>query len=137
MPHHVRMTRHRQRLHRELATLGSDAPQVIAMRMGRLWMSGLQPMARAADRREWQRMQQEKLDAWQAGSRAMGREAMRIQQRWIGQWMQLAMQPWRWPGQDWMSMAQRDAENLLASGLAPARRRVEANARRLRRAPLR
>lgn len=123
-PHH---------LHRELIDIGQAAPQVMAMRMLRLWMAG--PAPGAADRREWQRMHQEKFDAWQEGGWALGEAAARIQQRMWSEWTHAAFQPWRWPvmGQDWWQDASRDGEHLLASALAPTRRRVVANARRLKR----
>lgn len=129
---HVRMKKPRN-VQRALIDIGQAAPQVMAMRMMRLCMAG--PNPDAADRCEWQRMHEEKVEAWQEGGWAMGEAAARIQQRMWSEWSRVALEPWRWPamGQGWMLAASRDGETLLASALAPARRRVVANARRLKR----
>ncbi len=126
------MTRARQQLNREIATLAVAAPQVVAMRLGRMWLAGAQPSA--DDRREWQRMQQEKIDAFAEGWQAMGSLAWNMQQAAFATWMRSWMTPWRMAdtGQV-LAQWQRDAERLLATGLAPARRRTVANARRLQR----
>ena len=117
----------------ELATLGIVAPQVMALRGARMARALAGPSGE--DQREWQRMHAEKVDAANEALWAMQMAWWRQQQRWAGEWVQAWMQPWRWAStmQQWQARLPADLEALAAQGLAPARRRVEANARRLSR----
>jgi hypothetical protein len=121
------------------------APQVIAMRSARMLADGFAP--RAGTRREIARMVNEKTAA--AGESATGMAF----QLWRTNW-ELALMParlwWRawsgatrWtpfaPAGDLLAMATAPqrlataASRIVPSGLAPVRRRVTANAKRLRR----
>lgn len=126
---------HRRRnsaLQRELTQLSLAAPMVIATRTLRMWNGLLVPAA--ADNAEMRRMVSEKVDAARDGSIAMMAEFWRMQ--W--QWWALCMQPWQW-SKAMLDAPQRLSDTqaqLLARGLAPSRRRVNANVRRLRRKPL-
>lgn len=121
------------------AQIWVDAPQVIWMRSARAGMDGFAP--RADTRRELARMVHEKTAA--AGESAT---AMALQM-WRTNW-ELALMPmrlwwdmWagatRWPAFGPGTVASKQlvaaASRIVPSGLAPVRRRVTANAKRLRR----
>lgn len=126
------MARHRTSLGGELAGLGA-APEVIGRRGLRL--AGLAASGSPAFMREWQRMHMEKAEAVLEGQWAMGWEALRLQQRWGTAVLAAWLQPWNLSGAlgDIVGGIPRDAEAVLASAVAPARRKVQANRRRLRR----
>ena len=121
------------------AQIWMGAPQVILMRSARVGMDGFAP--RADTRRELARMVHEKTAA--AGESAT---AVAVQ-LWKTNW-ELAMMPLRWWWGMWAGAARRSAfgpvpaaskqlaaaaSRIVPSGLAPVRRRVTANAKRLRR----
>src|ERR1700754_1451937 len=84
--------RHATSLGLRSAELGFAAPQVIAIRLGRMMMAGAQPSA--ADQAEFQRMFAEKASAfWRAGL-AMSQQAFSVQQA-MGWTMLRSM--WGWP----------------------------------------
>lgn len=125
------MTRKRtssSRLARHAVEIVVAAPQVIAVRTARMVRAGAAPTAR--DRREFERMHKEKIDAFADGWRAMWGEALRIQQRsaisLMGAWWKPASTAARVPAQ-WS----RDALAILCEGIAPVRNRAVANAKRL------
>jgi hypothetical protein len=115
----------------DAAKIWFTAPQVIALRSARMLAGGLAP--RADDRRELARMVNEKTAA--AGESAT---AMAVQV-WRTNW-ELALLPLRlWSGM-WTGVGRTTpfaavtaASKIAQSGLAPVRRRVTANAKRLRR----
>ena len=107
------------------------APQVISLRSARIFASGLAP--RAEDRREFARMVNEKTAAAGESATAMAVQAWRTNR-------ELALLPLRlWWGM-WTGVARATpfaaataASSIAQSGLGPVRRRVTANAKRLRR----
>lgn len=106
-------------------------PHVIALRTARIAAGGIAPPA--ADRRELARMMGEKTAA--AGASAVGMTL----QLWRSGW-ELALAPARWWWQAWTNAASlaratpaAAAVKIVESGLAPVRRRVRANAKRLTR----
>jgi hypothetical protein len=121
------------------AQIWMDAPQVILMRSARVGMDGFAP--RADTRRELARMVHEKTAA--AGESAT---AVALQM-WRTNW-ELALMPMRLWWSMWAGPARSSpfgpvpaasnqllaaASKIVPSGLAPVRRRVTANAKRLRR----
>ena len=121
------------------AEIWTAAPQVILMRSASVGMDGFAP--RADTRRELARMVHEKTAAAGESATAI------VLQMWRTNW-ELALMPMRlwwglWAGAAWWSplgpvpAASRQlvaaAAKIVPSGLAPVRRRVTANAKRLRR----
>ncbi len=114
----------------DLAELAVAAPQVIGHRMQRMMAAGSAPTAQ--DRREMQRMGNEKVQAFAESWTAMSLQTVAAQQ-------QMALSLWRaWfspvtsasaqrLGQQW----QRAALGVASKGLEPVHRRAVANARRL------
>lgn len=115
----------------DAAKIWFAAPQVIALRSARILAGGLAP--RADDRRELARMVNEKTAAAGESATAMAVQA------WRTSW-ELSLLPLRlWWGM-WTGGARATpfaaataASRIAQSGLAPVRRRVTANAKRLRR----
>ncbi|MDH5824074.1 hypothetical protein QFW77_13910 [Luteimonas sp. RD2P54] len=126
--------RHRSTLH-QLTALSLVAPGVAATRL--LDMATTLGPPTAAQLREHGRMGIEKLAATQEGWFAMGTTLLQIQLRLAGQAMRSAWTPW-WPAGGSTAyrphQALRDADAVLAAGLAPVSRTVAANARRQKRA---
>jgi hypothetical protein len=118
------------------------APQVIALRSARMFAAGLAP--RADDRREFSRMVSEKPAAAFESALAVGMQLWRTNLELAATPMRLWWGVWTGAGR-WTPLAPRAlrrqlaaaAPRLAASGLAPVRRRVTANAKRLRRRKLR
>jgi hypothetical protein len=113
------------------AQMWLTVPQVIALRSARMATGGFAPGA--ADRRELARMVAEKTAA--TGESMIGMTL----QLWRSSW-ELALAPARWWWRAWMSAASlarttpaAAAARIVDSGLAPVRRRVRANAKRLTR----
>jgi hypothetical protein len=126
---------------RRRSSLASDshalllaAPEVVAHRVLRMWLSGGTPPPR--DRAEFRRMSTEKVaafyESWNAMFLEMCRANVRLAQVSIG-----------WPWSRAMSrqaparlsiQGGRAVGAVLGAGLAPIRRRAVANAKRLRRA---
>jgi hypothetical protein len=115
------------------------APQVIALRSARVLADGFAP--RADTRRELARMVQEKTAAAGESATAI------VLQMWRTNW-ELALTPMRLWWSMWAGAARSSpfgpvpaasrqlvaaASKIVPSGLAPVRRRVTANAKRLRR----
>ena len=115
------------------------APQVIALRSARVLADGFAP--RADTRRELARMVQEKTAATGESATAL------VLQMWRTNW-ELALTPMRLWWSMWAGVARSSpfgpvpaaskqlvaaASKIVPSGLAPVRRRVTANAKRLRR----
>lgn len=103
-------------------------PQVVAHRLARLALAGATPDAR--DRREFTRMGAEKVAAFQQSWWQMGVAALAAQQR-----VALAMMSGN-PARVAQALA-RAGTDVAAQGLAPVSRRATANAKRLRKTPLR
>lgn len=97
---------------RQALELSLAAPQVVAHRMARMAAASMSPTLSMRDRREFNRMGSEKLQALQESWMAIGLQAWRAQftlpQAWFSVWMQ-----------------------LIGAGFAPVHRKVVANARRL------
>jgi hypothetical protein len=117
-----------------------DAPQVIWMRSARVGMDGFAP--RADTRRELARMVHEKTAAAGESATAVAFQMWRTNwelalmpmRLWWGMWAGAA----RWPAFGPVPAAASKqlvaaASRIVPSGLAPVRRRVTANAKRLRR----
>ena len=124
----ARRSRKAERLGRQAAELAVAAPQVIAHRLARLALAGAAPDAR--DRREFTRMGAEKVAAFQQSWWQMGVAALAAQQR-----VALAMMSGN-PARVAQALA-RAGTDVAAQGLAPVSRRATANAKRLRKTPLR
>ena len=103
-------------------------PQVVAHRLTRLALAGAAPNAR--DRREFTRMGAEKVAAFQQSWWNMGVAALAAQQR-----AALAMLSGN-PARVARALASASTD-VAARGLAPVSRRATANAKRLRKTPLR
>jgi hypothetical protein len=95
------------------------------MRTARMLAAGANPSAR--DRREFQRMGNEKVLAYWESMNAMGLQLAKAQQDYalfaMRQWWSPWVSPW--------SMA-ASATKVFEQGLAPLHKRASANARRLR-----
>lgn len=115
-------------LARHAIEIAIAAPQVIAVRTTRMARAGATPTAK--DRREFELMHKEKIDAFGEGWRAMWAESLRIQQRsalaMMGAWWKPTSAAAGLPG-DWS----RDALAIMGKGVAPVHKRAVANAKRL------
>lgn len=112
-------------------------PQVLAHRLARLTLAS--PMPSSRDRKEFRLMGTEKAAAIAESWSAM---AIEMQRAWLGPWMSPAFwaMPWGATPRRTRAMAshsRRAALAMLAGATAPVHRRAVANARRLRRVPLR
>jgi len=106
------------------AQIWATAPQVIALRSARVLADGFVP--RADTQRELGRMVHEKFAAASESATAMALQA------WKTNW-ELALMPARlWSGL-WAGTLAAAPARIAQSGLTPVRRRVTANAKRLRR----
>ncbi len=107
-------------------------PTVVAHRMAR--MSQSWPAPTAGDRREMHLMGAEKVAAFWESWNAMIVEGARANQRLWFAWLRSMWMPWTGspftPGAA-SARLQRATLGVLASGLAPVRRRAVGNARRL------
>lgn len=116
----------------ELIGLGGAAEVMgrRGMRLAQLAATGNPGFAR-----EWQRMHVEKAEAAVEGQWAMWWEAMAMQQRWATAMLGACLDPWQATKamSGVLDELPRDAEQVLARGIEPARRKVQANRRRLRR----
>ena len=115
------------------AQLALAVPQVVAHRTARLAMAGASPTAR--DRKEFQRMADEKTAAFAESWMAMAAQALRVNQA-LGLSL---MRSFRKPkatmsAAEVPSRIQDAALGVLAKGLAPVHRTAVANAKRLSRA---
>jgi hypothetical protein len=108
------------------------SPQVVQQRTRRLL--AVPPVGRLADPSEAVRMVTEKLQAGQEAQWAVWHQSLAMQQRlWTDMWS--AAFTGRSPGASWRAAGRRgarDAAVLTQRALAPMRRQVKANARRLR-----
>ena len=129
------------RLVRHTAELAEATPQVVAMRMGRLWQAGMCP--NVADGQEIYRMSAEKLEAFQESWLGMTAQALSTQQQ-MAWWS--AMMGWRtvmggWMNPLWLPTLSAKAQDRVMDsaldvalrGVDPVYRRAKANARRLSR----
>ena len=107
------------------------SPQVVQKRTQRLLAAPA--MTRAADRKEATRMVAEKLQAGQESQWALWQQSLAMQQRmWTDLWSSALAG--RSPGTSLRQAGRRGARDAAVLGqqvLAPVRRRVKANARRL------
>lgn len=120
------------------AELAIVTPQVVAHRVARVAMAG--PALSARDRKEFQRMADEKGAAFRESWMAMGMQAFRANQAIAQSWLRLIWSPAlkRKPGAGAMArQMQSVALGVLGKGMAPVHRRAVANARRLARTKLR
>ena len=119
----------------QAADLSIAVPRVVAHRVARLSQSW--PTPTAGDRRELHLMGAEKVAAFWESWNAMFVEGARANQRLWFAWMRSLWMPWT--GSPFSPNAastrlQRTTFGILASGLAPVRRRAVGNAKRLGRA---
>ena len=128
------MPSRRRRKSRSLAAqtfeVGLAAPQVIAHRFARMAIAGASPSAR--DRAEFRRMGIEKIAAANEAWAAMAAQALLENQRLAVAFMQSLWFPWVRPTSRSVSRRlNRAAGRILGKGMAPVRRRVMANTKRL------
>lgn len=106
------------------------APFVIQQRGARMLT---QPRAQAANQREAMRMIVEKVEAIQEAQWLLWQQAVNAQQQaWLAAW-QTGLGLSASAPRVAMTRAARDAANAARRALQPVRRRVKANARRLKR----
>ena len=110
------------------------APEVVAHRVMRMMLAGREPSKR--DRAEFDLMSAEKVAAFYKSWNAMFAQMARSN-------MQLMFSPMWWASpsagrlqKQLTAHMQRAASATIAAGLAPVHRRAAANAKRLRRTPL-
>ena len=124
-----------QRLARQTLELSVAAPQVIAQRVARMLVAGPVPSAR--DQREFQRMGDEKIVAFQQSLVAMWMQAWQIQLQWMRSFtLATAQSLARGEAAAWVPLLDATtvgATSLLTAGLAPVHRKAVANSRRLAR----
>jgi hypothetical protein len=127
-------SRHRltRRITRQATELAFAVPQVVAHRVVRAAGAGHSPSAR--DRREFHRMTEEKVAAFNEAWTAMLAEVFRASMK---AWLTPVLWPPAWTSGSRSARAQAERAMLaiLTSGLAPVHRRAVANSRRLRRLP--
>lgn len=114
-----------------LTAIWAGAPWVIGMRLWAMSMADCPPSPR--DRREWQRMLDEKWAAFGLAWWAMSTQWWRMQ---LDAWSTPpAAAAWRDPARAWTG-AWREGDRWIAAGLRPVARTVTQNRRRLaRRSP--
>lgn len=119
------------------AELAFAAPQVVAHRALRLALAGATPSTR--DRNEFQRMGNEKAEAFADSLNAMSMHAFRVQQSFGWAMWRSMWQPWTGGRRPAVSATALNnaAIAMFAQGIAPYHRRAVANARRLARTKLR
>jgi len=131
MPRHLRTT-----LAARGAELAFAVPPVMAHRIARMTLAGVQPSER--DRREFTLMGAEKTAAFQQSWLAMGLQMWRAQQAFTVFWWRACLSPWGPPSlQAVQAHLQSAALGVLGHGLAPVHRTAVANAKRLSRTRLR
>jgi hypothetical protein len=116
-----------------------NAPQVIFMRTARATMDAFEP--KADTRRELARMVQEKTAAVGETATTIALQLWRTQwelalvpmRLWSGMWMGASRWPSLGPGHAATKQFTAAAAKIVPNALAPVRRRVTANAKRLRR----
>lgn len=126
------------------AELGMAVPQVVAHRVARMALAG--PVLSARDRREFHGMVAEKPLAFVQGWQAMVAQAWKAQQALASAWWGAAWPTWlgaalrgRADAAPLVRLAREQHEaglGIVRAGLQPVRRKAVANARRLRRTPL-
>jgi hypothetical protein len=117
-----------QRLATQFGELAVAAPQVVAQRVMRMAVAGVQPSAR--DRREMRLMGDEKMLAFQQSWMAMWAQGWRVQVALAQSMMTGHLTPWAGGHR-----AADAAVRVLSAGMAPIRGKAVANARRLARKP--
>ena len=109
-----------------LTAIWTGAPWVIGMRLWSLSMAAYPPSAR--ERREWQRMLDEKWAAFGQSWWAMSTQWWRMQ---LDAWSTpAAAASWHDPARAWAG-AWREGDRWIAAGLRPVARTVAQNRRRL------
>lgn len=118
--------------------LALAAPQVVAHRVTRMALAGINPSTR--DQKEFTGMVEEKHTAFVQSWLAMSMEAARVQQRlawsmWVG-----LMTPWTLSPVHSLSRLKRQAENgawaIVEKGLDPIHSKAVSNSKRLAKTPL-
>lgn len=120
------------------AELAIAAPQVVAHRVARMALAG--PAHSARDRKEFQRMSDEKVAAFQESWAAMAMQAFLANQAMAASWLRMFWSPAPKAGGTGTTMArqmQDAALGVFEKGIAPVHRRAVANAKRLRGTKLR
>ena len=124
--------RNSQRILRQTSEMAVAAPLVIAHRLTRMMIAGAHPGAR--DRREFQRMGNEKIAVFGESWNAMTWQMLQINRSLA---LSLMTPWWTMRFSDWSTFARpiqawQDASiNVIGKGIAPVRRRAVANAKRL------
>ena len=129
-------------LARQSAELASAVPQVVAHRVARMALAGAAPSER--DRKEFQRMVDEKNAAFGESWNAMAQQALRVQQALaaslVSSFWQVSMGRQASGGTvvaQLQKKAVSGAMSVLGHGMAPVHRRAVANAKRLSKTSLR
>ncbi len=124
------------RLHSDALAIATGAPQVIAARLTRMALHGVNPSPR--DRQEMKRMSAEKVDAFGESWVAMGAQAMRMQQAWWSTWWSGVTSASLGRPSSMATWSSRNAKTMTdgmtgiaAAGLAPVRQQVASNVQRL------
>jgi hypothetical protein len=123
------------RMGQQMMEMAVAVPQVVAHRMTRMALASPTPSAR--DQREFKRMSDEKVAAFQESWVSMGMQAAMAQQRlWVGM---MGALPWPWGSgrmPDMSAALAKEGQGVLDKGFAPVHRRAVANAKRLGRTRL-
>ncbi len=135
---------HARSLMRKSSELGMAVPQVVAHRLTRLAMAG--PVMSSRDKAEFELMWAEKNQAFAQSWQAMAAQALRAQQALALTWTAALFNPFGLASGLQKSRARSSSSSstpfssgmsILNAGLEPVHRKALANAKRLRRTPLR
>ena len=134
----TRTARKTKSLAAKAAELAVAVPQVVAHRVARMAIAG--PTLSERDRKEFERMVDEKHTAFGEAWQAMAAQSVRANQALAASFMRSAWSPS--PGDKptatkVAAQLQDAAMGVLGSGLAPVHRKAVANAKRLARTKLR
>ena len=127
-----------QAMAKKSSELASASSQVIAHRVTRMVLAGAQPSQR--DRTEFQRMVDEKHQAFAESWLAMAAQSLVAQQAIATTAWRSLCYPWLGGGATPAAMAsqmQQAGMGVIQKGMAPVHRKAMANAKRLAKTPLR
>ncbi len=129
----ARVKRRTQRLNKQVSELAWAVPQVVNERITRMMFAGANPSS--IDQREFNRMSEEKVEAFCESWMAMGQKMMVVQHEMMRDWIGSIG---KFPGVGWtpakMTQAAQSATlGVLGAGIAPVHSRAVSNAKRLKR----